>query len=281
MRHAKITTITALIAVTLPTACETEHADTESTTKLVVEGNIDNDGTTEVILTSSLIPTTDGGNMADNLIRWGKITVSDGSSTVILTGGPRAEGFPPYHYFNHSMFGHPGRTYTITVEYDGLTASSSCTMPAPTPIDKLELHPIENNDTLRALTMLITAPDDCPAYYHIVTRVNDRDSGFYPAMFGTFEATLPGEHITVPVYRGKHDTSPEDYVADMPIGTTVTVKLCRVEKSVHDFWLAYENVVYFGGSQFISAAGSLPTNITGGYGVWNAQGTASATIAIE
>lgn len=273
--------LTAFTAIVLSIAGCTTTDDAPQPGSLVIEGHIDSDGHPHVLLTSSITPSAEGGNMADNLIRWGKVTVSDGLSEVILTGGMTSDYFPPYHYYNHTMTGVPGRTYTITAEYDGLTASASCRMPEPTPIDDIEINPIEGNDTLRSLTMHITAPADCPAYYHITTRVMPRDTRDYPAMFGTFTASTPGEHLSIPVYRGKHATDTTDFVINMPVGTSVAVTLCRVEKPVYDFWIAYDNIIYFGGSQFISAPASLPGNVAGGYGIWSAQGTDHAVVTVR
>lgn len=71
------------------------------------------------------------------------------------------------------------------------------------------------------------------------------------------------------------------YEADMPVGETVTVTLARVSREVFLFWRAYDNASLVNGSIFVGAPGSLPSNVSGGYGVWSAQGVSTRTILVE
>lgn len=265
----------------LAAACTDSSSGPSSPAPLTIEGHIDSEGYVSVLLTSSIIPSDEGGPLADAVIRWGKVSLSDGETTVILTGGPDRNYVPPYRYFNHSMEGKPGRTYTITAEYEGRKATSTCTMPRPTPIDSLTAGRVEGNDTLRTVTVHFTAPDDCPAYYHLSTRALGIDPRYYPAMLGCVIASTPGENISLPAYRGKHFSATTDFSPQWPEGCTAMVKLERVSEEVYRFWDAYNNMVLFGGSQFTETPESLPGNVSGGYGVWSAQGTDVMTIRLQ
>lgn len=46
-------------------------------------------------------------NIADNLVRWGKVTVSDGDTAIVLTGGYDKRHFPPFLYKTYDMVGAP------------------------------------------------------------------------------------------------------------------------------------------------------------------------------
>lgn len=277
----KLKRLPIFILPLLAASCGSSSSDSPvMPSRLTLEGHIDDNGFASVLLTEAITPSPEGGLISDAVIRWGKITLSDGHSTVILTGGPDNDYAPPYRYFSHALTGRAGRTYTITAEYEGRTVSAVCTMPPPTPIDSLTAGRVAGNDTLRSVTLHFTAPDDCPAYYHISSRLPGRDPRFYPAVLGCVTANTPGEHISVPAYRGKHFTETSDFTPQWPVGSTATVRLERVTHEVYRFWEAFNNVVLFGGSQFIGTPESLPGNISGGYGVWSAQGTSTASIPL-
>lgn len=249
--------------------------------KLVVEGWINSDGYPEVLLTMSAVPDGEGGNIASNVVRWGVVTLSDGEREVIMTGRVENGIFPPFRYYNFEMKGVPGRCYTLTAEYKGEKVSSSVTMPAPTAITGLEGHRIAADDRYREVTMSFTAPDDCPAYYHVSSRIRGKDSRFYPSMLGAVEALLPGERVEVPVYRGRSSFDEDDFVPQFPAGSEVDVRLERVSEAVFRFWRAYDNASLVSGSVFVGAPGSLPGNVAGGYGVWSAQGVDTRSIILD
>lgn len=253
--------------------CRCDSALPEPRPELVVEGWIDTDGFPQVMLTLTAVPSDDGMNIADNLVRWGKVTVSDGDTAIVLTGGYDKRHFPPFLYKTYDMVGAPGRTYTVTAEYGGMTARASASMPQPTPVDALEFCPVVGDDSLRSAYLHFTAPDDTPAYYRVLTRVYGVHSRTLPGMLGTFSATTPGEAMRVPVYRPHVDTDTVDFMPHFRIGELVEVKLCRVDRNVYEFWKTYDNEVTFGGSQFVASKHDLCTNIVGGYGVWSVQGS--------
>ena len=271
----------ALALAALASGCADESAPPASP-RLVVEGWFDSGSYPEVLLNLSMVPSQEEGSVAESIVRWGVVAISDGEREVILTGGPSEKYFPPYHYYTFDMLGEPGKTYTLRATYRGMTVTSAVTMPAPTPIDRLEATPVEGNDTLRHLTLRFTAPDDTPAYYHLTARAHSRDGREYPCMIGAQEVTRPGSEVSLPVYRGNRSTAPgESYEADFPEGETVTVTLARVSREVVLFWRAFDNASLVNGSVFVGAPGSLPSNITGGYGVWSPQGASTATIRLE
>ena len=272
--------ILAFVKLLLLCGCGDDNHEIASP-KLVVEGWINSGGYPEVLLNMSMVPSDDEGSVAESIIRWGVVTLSDGENEVILTGGPDDSFFPPYHSYDFNMKGVPGRTYTVTARYKGLMATSTVTMPCPTPIDAVDMTPVEGVDTLRHLTLRFKAPDDCPAYYHLTARVHSNDGREYPCMLGAHEVTAPGAEVSLPVYRGHGSMLTGKYEADMPVGETVTVTLARVSREVFLFWRAYDNASLVNGSIFVGAPGSLPSNVSGGYGVWSAQGVSTRTILVE
>lgn len=270
-----------LLPALLAAGCD-DGAPAPEPQRLVVEGWLDSGGYPEVLLNLSMVPSGEEGSVAESIVRWGLVSISDGEREVILTGGPSEDYFPPYHYYTYDMEGEPGKTYTLKATYRGMTVSSTVTMPRPTPIDRIEVSPVEGNDTRRHLTLVFTSPEDTPAYYHLSVKAHSTDGRQYPCMIGAQEVSLPGRETRLPVYRGNRSlASTEHYVADFPVGETVTVTLARVSREVFLFWRAFDNASLVNGSVFVGAPGSLPTNIAGGYGVWSPQGTATAKVKIE
>lgn len=247
----------------------------------VIEGWIDSDGYPVVMFTSSLSPDAAGGNLSDMMIRWGRVTISDGERTVIMTGGLNHDFLPPYRYYTFEMKGQPGRTYTVTADYEDLRAKASCTMPEPTAIDSIVFRPAENNDSLRTGTLYFTAPANCPAYYNVEIRQHFHGGRPYPVPFGTVTATTPGKKIAVPLSRPKNALDTVPYEAQFRVGEQLEISLCHIDPQVYDFWHAYGNDVMFGHSVFLGGSQSLPTNISGGYGVWSARGTSKESIEIR
>ncbi|MCM1068206.1 MAG: DUF4249 domain-containing protein [Muribaculaceae bacterium] len=248
---------------------------------LVVEGSIDSDGYPDVIVTLSV--QADGSNvdLSDAMMRMATVTISDDAgNSAVLTGAPSSKHFPPYHYFTYDIKGVPGRTYTLTARYRDLSVSSTAYMPYPTPIDSVVLGTIATSDTLRTATVHFTAPDDCPAYYHLSTRVVGLDGRFLPATLGITEVNEPGANVCMEALRAKTSIDTLDYVPHYPIGSVALFKLERVEREVYDFWKMFSNSSLFGSSEFFDSSFSLPSNIEGGYGIWSPAGASTAIVEI-
>ena len=89
--------------------------------KAVIEGYFRSGEYPAVMFSSSVVPGI-SGNLTDALINWGKVTISDGDTAVVLTGRVDDSYAPPYIYYTFGMIGIPGRTYTISAESKELKA---------------------------------------------------------------------------------------------------------------------------------------------------------------
>ena len=278
------TLIHRLLLLALPmllAACSDDAPLAEAGERLVIEGHIDSGGYPDVLLNLTVSPSESGGDFADAVVRWGKVSISDGESEVVLTGAPSHSYFPPYHYYTSEMAGIPGRTYTITATYRDLTATSTVTMPQEIPvIERVDVTQADGSNDFCHVSLTFRTPDDAPAYYHLSAQVSDLDSRALPCMLGAVEAPQPGESVTVPVYRGRSAIAEGDYTPDFPLGAIVKINLERVTREVFDFWRAFDNASLTGGSIFITSPGTLPSNIAGGLGVWSAQAVASTIIPV-
>lgn len=252
-----------------------------ATEKAVIEGWINSDGYPVVIFTSSISPDEEDITLSDKIIRWGKVTITDSVDSFTMTGGPDNDFFPPYRFISYQMKGEPGKTYKIRAEFKNLVAEAECTMPMPTPIDRVEVLPIEDNDSLRAATLYFTTPANCPSYYYLTIREAESGKQPLPAMLGTYKATTPGIEASIPILHSKNHLNDDIFVPQLKIGEKLEISLCRISEEVYEFWSAYDNAVLFGGNQFFDSAQSLHGNIQGGYGVWSAQGVSRTTLLVE
>lgn len=268
----KLLPIAISAVISLPLCGCYEQLEPEAEPRAVIEGWLDSEGYPRVIFTSSFVPGESDATIADKLIRWGKVTISDGDTTIIMTGGPDKNLFPPYSYYTYEMQGEPGKTYTITADFEQFHAEASAKMPDKPLVAEVRTEKNAECDTIRSVTVVITAPEDCPAYYHVSTQVITEDFRYYPSIMGCVMAELPGESVELPVFRGKSSLSEKDFVPGIPTNRAVRIKVERVTREIYEFWCAFNEATLFGGSQFTEHSTSLPTNITGGYGYWSPQG---------
>ena len=244
----------------------------------VIEGTFNSGGYPSVLFSASVSPGIKG-SLNESVINWGKVVISDGEREIVLTGRVDKAYMPPFRYYTTEMVGEAGKTYTITADFKDLHAKASVRMPYPTPIDSLSLTQI--SDSLFATTLHFTSPEDTPAYYYLSMVEKNAGSSHKPCMMGTIRADIAGKHYSIPVLRPKVKIDNGKYVAQLKLGETWNIRLNRVEKEVYDFWTAYDNMLLFSTSPFISTDESLPTNVIGGLGVWSPQGSSSINITIE
>lgn len=270
--------IFVVIALIICQACENDEPSTPEVLP-VIEGSFDSDGYPIVKFTKSISPEIEG-SIKDNVINWGKITIFDGEKNVILTGRVDKKYTPSYIYYTRDMQGVPGKSYHLTAEFDRLYAEAESMMPSPTDIDHIELKPTEN-DSLKSATLYFVSPEDTPAYYYL-TMSNISENGVaYPCLMGTLQADKPGTEYAIPIMCPKIKIDNAKYVPHLKAGVEYKIFLNRVTKEVYDFWKAYDNMVMFSSSPFISSNQSLPGNVVGGYGVWSPQGTSSRFIMFD
>lgn len=259
--------------------CIGSEKEEPATPQLVIEGNIGSGEGATVQLTLSVVAGEDAEFM-EKLVKWGKVTLSDGERTEILAGGYAPDWMPPYRYFSNMMTGEPGKTYTVRAEYKGLCARSSVRMPLPTPIESIRVEPFNGNDTLRQVTLRFIAPQDCPAWYVVTIGPTGKRQQQLPSFLGTFSVSLPGQQVEVGVFNPKiFNVKP--YVANLRVGQEYVVSLNRVSREVYAFRQAYQEMIGFGHNPFLTTSQALPTNIEGGLGVWSAQGTSRRLVKVE
>ena len=248
--------------------------------ELIVEGWIKDGGYPVVMLMTSaevMMETHNVKDLYEHIGSWGRVVVSDGEKSVILTGMYDADYYPPYIYTTTDIKGVAGKTYTLDVVYNSQHAMASTTIPAPVSLDNITQSRVENNDTLWTLLAHFTAPAG-QCYYSLFDKIGANEQQFIKCDVGTFDnsAINPGmsqpKEVTYPVYRTK---TLDDYygVTEYFVeGDTVCVELCTMDSVSFNIWQDYQNIVSLSGNMFVPYTKSLRTNITGGHGYWCGYG---------
>lgn len=246
----------------------------------VVEGFINSQGTCVVWFSSSAVP-QNKDVLSDKVFKWGTVTLSDGTSEIQLKAQPISGNFPPFRFYETDIDIRPGVTYTVTARYRNYTVTGSSRMTTPPAIDRIEVLPVEGHDSLRTVNLYFTAPDDVPAYYYVTMRTLGRYSQELPCMLSTTQAYEPGKQICIPVYTPKTYRIDKHYQTFISAGQDIILTLYRINKDVYDYWLAFFNMQLFSSSPILGNNSSLPNTVSGGYGVWSAQGGDAVCLSLD
>ena len=114
--------------------------------ELIVEGWIDAGGFPVVIITHSLpVRLKEEGIKVSQIAKFmetsAKVTVSDGETSVTLTGKLDQGYFPPYIYTTSRLRGEAGKSYTLTVQTKDRFLTANTTIPLDGPVvDSVVCH---------------------------------------------------------------------------------------------------------------------------------------------
>lgn len=291
--------------------------------RIVVEGTIEPGQPPIVILTKTqnYFEPTSIAALSEIYVNGATITVSDGMNTVTLAE-ICASSIPPallplvaeltgldplllvaldICIYSDSMLtgsvllGVPGNTYSLTVEVDDKTLTSSTTIPNPVALDstwfKLE-DPI-NNDSLGFAWAYLNDPDTLGNYYRwTARRANRYDDGTvkdptFIAPFGSVfnDQFFNGIRFEFFAFRGvapfsdKEDDDNEER-DNFKVGDTVIVKFISLNEDEYEFYRTFETNYSSAGDLFTTPT-NVKSNINGGLGVWAGLGTAYDTLICQ
>lgn len=243
--------------------------------RLVVEGWIEQGQNPIVMLTVPISPETGQVEAIESLVRWGRVTISDGDTTCVLSGMSNRNYFPPYIYTTYDMEGEVGKTYTIRATWKGMETEGESALSAPFPIDSVTAEPVDGQSDRRNLTLWITGREGEHDYFRVFTLLRGVDRRYLPGMFGTLATEGRGGALGINVSRPKTSVDTVEYMASYLVGDTVQIKLCRTSRYGFDFWTDYQNAVTLGGSSIISNSYRIRSNLSAGLGYWLAYGSAT------
>ena len=268
-------------------SCQEQDQPTASS-EYVVEGWIEAGRHPIVKLTRSIpIPNTDKDDerlsldsLENYIVRWARITISDGEQTVTLTGHMDNAYFPPYVYTTTDMKGQPGRTYTLTVYCkDRAPIVATTTIPDRSGqlVDSLTVEPVSNSDTLFQVVAHVSIPPYPVTYYRIFTNNNlDRSQDFYPSLLGVLRSDMIADG-RIDINQGRAvlriNTSEGiykavDYTPYFSHGDQIMVRFAQIDSTAYAFWRSFEDMLSLSRTPLFPSTVNIPKALPNAYGFW-------------
>lgn len=265
------------------TACHEELPTARE--EIVVEGWIESGGAPVVMLTKTFtVSTKEETDEEESIVLpWGKVTVSDGTDSVILTGDYDDRYFPPYIYSTSRIKGVPGRTYHLTVEYGNRTLTAQTTIPMPDSLEALIVTPCAEADSMYQITAHYADNPATKDYYMFLVRIFNRESRYYPSFLGTTDDDMLTAHNRQVVQPGIHTFTSVDnkYRPYYHEADSVLLKFAKIDATSYAIHKAYDEMVALTSNPLFASDITLPTNIQGGLGFWCGYGVTQYSIIIQ
>lgn len=254
---------------------------TQAESGLVMEGWIE-DGRFPVVLLSTSVPVStepqDMESLQNHIVRWGKVTISDGEREVVLIGGPDDRFIPPYSYTTTKMRGQAGRTYSVKVEYDGQVITSSTTIP-----ERKELEFLRAEEVMPGCYRLMAGLKDDPAernnYKFFVMR-EGKDSSYVSSFLGLVNDEILKDGMNeIAVYNGM-SVLDNEFNQYFDAEDVVYVRFCTLDEKCWEFWSDFEEVQSLSKNPFFPVSGIIRSNVSGGLGYWAGYGSSYYCVPI-
>lgn len=253
--------------------------------QIVVEGWIE-DGYNPIVMLTTTVPigesVTDLKELEKFVINWGKVTISDGEKSVVLSGRRNNDYFPPYIYTTSSMTGQPGKTYTITVEYSGRTVTAQTTIPEDVPLEYIRVAASEENPDNFQLVGGLKDNRNSKDYYKFFVKVSGKDSTYVSSFLGlTDDAVLQDktEIAELPINNGSR-RSDQRMTTYFSAEDRVIVKFCTLDQTSWQYWNDFEEIQSLSRNPFFPVSTSIRSNVKGGLGYWAGYGSRYYVVSI-
>ena len=229
-----------------------------------------------VYVTSAIAPPAEPMELSaigNYVVKWAKVTISDGTKEVILNGIASKRYYPQFAYTTAEMEGETGKTYTIKVEYKSHTATATATVPALPPVaDGMDVIPY-SDDTPDEYLIKARFRDNPSThdYYGFFVKVKGMDSTYVASQMSFMDDSVAsGDDVEVIILPGIHTMRKGRFLAYKP-GQTVWVKMCTMPKYMYDIWKVMVEQG-MSGLPVLSVDKNIPGNFTGANGFFAGYG---------
>lgn len=263
--------------------CATDVVFSQDSPEIVVEGWIEEGGFPVVIVTTSVPVSTDykdWDTLMDHLVRWAKVSISDGEKEVILTGKMDADYFPPYIYTTARMRGEAGKKYSLKVEYGGRTETAETTIPSKVPLEYVKV--LERTDGYGIVAGL-KDNTETKDYYKFFTMVEGVDSTYVSSFLGLVDDVVLGEEVTDIAVNSSFvsnfntiERSQVSYEED----DVVRVRFVTMDETSFNYWSDYDDVTILSTNPFFPVNKKIRSNISSGMGYWAGYGSTYYRVSI-
>jgi hypothetical protein len=264
-------------------SCEGNLQDDVSP-QLVVEGWIDNDGYPIVMVTQSVSVSQEPqsyDSLQQYLVKWARVAIADGDTTVVLTGKYDNRYNTSYIYTTSHLLGQVGKTYTLTVDYKDWHAEAETTIPVPVAIDSFVVKRSETDATRAVVTAYFTDMVDTHDYYQIFATTNHLKSVYYSTFAGSIDDENHTNPLSIQVYEPYSNNTGSGYTISFSQYAKVRIKLAHIDEQSYLFWKDFEKVLSLSRNQFFNATQSIHNNVRGALGYWCGYGATEYLVDIS
>jgi len=280
MKHIFLTI--AAIVLTLVACSDDDNSSEEQ--QVVVEGWIE-DGEFPVVKLSSTIPLTDKYQSLDSLgryiLRWQRITISDGSQTVTLSGKIDERYFPPYIYTTTDMRGQTGRTYRLTIHRTDMPdITAETTIPESVPIDSFSTEIFDGNPTRRSIYAHTTIPPYPVTYYKVFTRQKAESQDYLSSFLGVMRSDMIPADGRISVQPGRTNFE-KNYIPYYNVGDTVFVRFAQIDSISYEYWRSFEDMLSLSRNSLFPTTKNMPGSLPDALGYWQGLGSKYSRVIVE
>lgn len=251
--------------------------------EIVVEGWIEDGGFPVVIVTQSVPVNTEYqsvDDLKDYLIRWAKVSISDGDEEVVLVGKFNEDYFPPYVYTTSRMRGAAGKTYSLKVEYSGRVETAETTIPKPV---SLEYVKVVKKEEGYGIVAGVKDNPEVKNYYRFFSMLEGVDSTYVPSFLGLMDDSVMTDDIyevSVNLAFVSNFTtiehSPMSYLED----DIVRIRFSSMDETSFNYWADYDDVTTLSTNPFFPVNKKIRSNFSSGMGYWAGYGSSYYRISI-
>ena len=271
--------------------------------QLVIDGNIETGGPPFVVLstTQDIYSPTDLNSLYNSFVSGATVIVSDGTTTVQLDEicsdnlppgyedlaasyfGIPADQLANYHLcaytsFNPAIWGQVGRTYALTVDYDGKEYTASTQIVQPVALDSVYWKSEASAPGFGYSWAILSDPAaGFNAYYWESKRINHQPNGntLDPGYTHAYSPVFDDDFINGKTFEFAYenpnaygDSIPDDEQGYYAQGDSVVIKFSSIDRDVYEFLNKKFTQLQSNGNPFASPV-YIPTNISGGaIGIW-------------
>ena len=255
----------------------------EQSAQLVVEGWVEDGGRPIVMLTTSVPVDTeykDLTKLKEHIVRWGKVTISDGEDEVILSGRVDKNHFPPYIYTKDSYRVSPGMTYTVKAQYSGKVATASVTVPHRKPLESIRVEKVQEKGEVYRIVAGVRREREEAGRYKFFVRRERKDSTYLSSFLGYIDDEAFSSDVEeVAVYNGMSimNESFEQYFTPDDV---VYMKFCVLDDVTWQYWSDYEELTSLSRNPFFPVTSKIRSNVSGGLGYFSGYGATYYKVSI-
>jgi len=252
--------------------------------KLTIEGWIEPGQSARVLLTMStgFNTTIDSSSYLSIVQTKAKVWIENEDDVEILTLIEDSSFFPPHLYKSRKTIGAMGEIYTIHVEYAESSAEGTTQILNPVALDSAWFQIEKGQDSLGIIWLKWKDPAYSDDYFRLQTKVRGSDRRFIGCQISAVkDISFNGKEISYPIYKGYASLSDKLEDHRFKIGDTVDIRFSKIGEAEYLFWNSYDNSVLNAGNPFSTGGENLPSNISGGVGIWTGYGSTYATVVCK